>query len=326
MFVEASVPGRVNLFGNPLDIYGGLVMSSSVALRAKVSARLSDELVFAVGGQEFAVREAGDLISRNDRFDFLRALVRSMDAVPNCRIEAITDIPIRSGLAGSAAFMVAASACLLTLAGKPASRDEILLAAHRSEVEYLGNFCGWNDFYACILGGAHAMTYRAPVDGFPNVRSLALPDGEVSFAIALTGSMHVSGSVNRSLWDRWREGDAVVRGEYAKLAELGAAAREAFDAGDWARFGRLMHENFMCQYRLAAANEIEHRLVQGAMAHGAFGAKLSGAGHCGSIVVLARNGDHERIHRALEPLGVQRYLKVEPAVGLVVRGSDARDP
>jgi galactokinase/mevalonate kinase-like predicted kinase len=325
MFVEASVPGRVNLFGNPLDIYGGLVMSSSVALRATVRAQRADGFVLEVGDQACVVRGPGDLVQRNDRFDFLRALVRSMGAVPDSHIRVTTEIPVRSGLAGSAALMVAASACLLTLAGKPASRDEILNAAHRAEVDYLGNFCGWNDFYACALGGAHAMNYRKPVDGLPDVRALALPDGDVSFAIALTGNMHVSGSVNRSLWDRWREGDPVVKAEYAKLAGFGPAARDAFTRGDWPSFGRLMWENFMCQYRLEAANEVENRLVQGAMALGAFGAKLCGAGHCGSIVVLARDSDHARVHHGLEALGVNRYLRVEPTDGLMVLVNDARD-
>jgi galactokinase/mevalonate kinase-like predicted kinase len=319
MFVEASVPGRVNLFGNPLDIYGGLVMSSSVAPRATVRAQRADELVFEVGDEVRVVRGPDDLVQRNDRFDFLRALVRSMDAVPDCRIRATTEIPMRSGLAGSAALMVAASACLLTLAGRPASRDEILHVAHRAEVDYLGNFCGWNDFYACVLGGAREMNYRVPVDGSPTVRAISLPDGDVSFAIALTGNMHVSGSVNRSLWDRWREGDPVVRAEYAKLAELGPAARDAFTRGVWPSFGRLMWENFMCQYRLDAANEVENRLVQAAMEVGAFGAKLCGAGHCGSIVVLARDSDHARIHLGLEALGVRGYFKVAPTEGLVVQ-------
>src|SRR6185369_15578184 len=130
---------------------------------------------------------------------FLRALVRSLDVVPDCEIRATTEIPVRSGLAGSAALMLAASASLLNFVGKPASRDDILRTAHRAEVEFLNNFCGWNDFYACILGGAHAMTYRAPVDGSPEVTSLALSDDDVSFAVAFTGDMHQSGQVNRKL-------------------------------------------------------------------------------------------------------------------------------
>jgi hypothetical protein len=51
------------------------------------------------------------------------------------------------------------------------------------------------------------------------------------------------------------------------------------------------------------------------------GAKLCGAGHCGSIVVLARNDDHDRIRSGLEALGVEQYFKVVPAEGLIVRRS-----
>ena len=319
MFVEASVPGRVNLFGNPLDIYGGLVMSSAVALRAKASAAPSNGTLFVVGDRDFAVRSPSDLIGRGDSFDLLRALFRSLDGLPECRMRVSTDIPARSGLAGSAALMLAASACLLKFVGQKASATEIRQTAHRAEVDYLNNFCGWNDFYACSLGGVHEMNYCKPGDGSPNVRSLALAQDDVSFAVALTGDMHVSGQVNRKLWDRWRNGDPVVRQEYAKLSELGAFARTAFETKDWPAFGRLMLQNFMCQHRLEAANEIEHDLVQAAMNLGAWGAKLCGAGHCGSIVVLARNDDHDRIRRGLEPVGARQYFKVMPTEGLVIQ-------
>lgn len=321
MFVEASVPGRVNLFGNPLDIYGGLVMSSSIARRARVSVQSANGLRFTVGDQDCVIRGPSDLITRNDSFDFLRAVLRSLDAMPDCHIRATTDIPIRSGFAGSAALTLAASACLLNFVGEPASREDILKTAHRAEFEFLGNFCGWNDFYACMLGGANEMSYRIPVDSSPTIKSLALPEDDVSFAVALTETMHVSGSVNRSLWNRWCTGDAVVRAEYGKLSDTGPSAREAFTNGDWSAFGRLMWENFMCQYRLNAANDIENRLVQDAMSLGALGAKLCGAGHCGAIVILARYSDHDRIHRGLEALGARQYFKVVPAEGLVLRRS-----
>src|SRR5262245_13506925 len=133
MFVEASVPARVNLFGNPLDIYGGLVISSSIARRATVSAASSSGLRFVLGDRDFVVRGASDLVDRRDSFDFLRALIRSLNVVPDCEIRAATDIPLRSGLAGSAALMVAASACLLRFLGRPTSREEILSTAHKAE-------------------------------------------------------------------------------------------------------------------------------------------------------------------------------------------------
>jgi galactokinase/mevalonate kinase-like predicted kinase len=217
--------------------------------------------------------------------------------------------------------MLAASACLLNFIGKPAERQDILQTAHRAEVEFLNNFCGWNDFYACILGGAHAMNYRSAGDGSPAVSSLTLQEDDVSFAVALTGDMHRSGAVNRMLWDRWRDGDPVVKTEYETLAGLGPSAREALKIKDWPTFGQLMLQNFMCQYRLQAADEIENGLVQGAMNLGAFGAKLCGAGHCGSIVILARNDDHDRIHNGLEAIGAQQYFRVVPAEGLVLQRS-----
>ncbi len=319
MIVEASVPARANLFGNPLDIYGGLVLSSSVALRAKAIAQSAKGLRFVSEDREFAVHGPNDLINKGDPFDFLRALFRALGASPDCEIRVTTDIPVRSGLAGSAALMLAASAAVLRFIGKSAPQQDILRLAYRAEVDFLGNFCGWNDFYACALGGAHEMNYREPVDAAPAIEPLTLPEKVVSFAVALTGDMHRSGKVNQSLWARWNAGDAVVRAEYSKLAELGSSARSTFAGADWPAFGNLMLQNFMCQYRLEAANETEHALVQAAMKHGALGAKLSGAGHCGSIVVLARNSDHAAIRSAMESAGVRQYFKIEPTDGLTIK-------
>ena len=72
--------------------------------------------------------------------------------------------------------------------------------------------------------------------------------------------------------------------------------------GDWETFGALMNKNHClvnemmhyCGFREGAgwANNL---LIETALAHGALGAKLTGAGGGGSVFALVRPGEEERM-------------------------------
>ena len=53
--VVCSAPGRAGIIGNPTDMYGGAVLSCSVAMRARVTITPAVRLVLATHGQECTV-------------------------------------------------------------------------------------------------------------------------------------------------------------------------------------------------------------------------------------------------------------------------------
>jgi len=93
------------------------------------------------------------------------------------------------------------------------------------------------------------------------------------------------------------------------MEQVGATAwrgKMALLRGDWAEFGRLMGENHRLVDEMMAycglpggAGVANNALIQAALAAGALGAKLTGAGGGGSVFALARPGHEEELVEAL---------------------------
>src|SRR5205823_8639352 len=108
--IHASAPGRAGIVGNPTDGYGGTVLSCSLRERASVEIVPADDIVLDVCGERAAIRDAGDLALTGGFTDVARAVLASLPAaVTDYRfhLRATTDIPMRAGLAGSSAMLVA---------------------------------------------------------------------------------------------------------------------------------------------------------------------------------------------------------------------------
>ena len=91
------------------------------------------------------------------------------------------------------------------------------------------------------------------------------------------------------------------------------AAVEAMTAGDHARFGRLLLDSHASlRDRLHVSCAALDRLVEAAMEAGAVGARLTGGGFGGCVVIFAPRPRLETIGRALAP---RLVIEAEPSAG-----------
>lgn len=77
-----------------------------------------------------------------------------------------------------------------------------------------------------------------------------------------------------------------------------------------------MNENHAIQRDLGGSGESNEILIGAALANGANGAKLAGAGQGGTILALAENTDE--MARVLLHAGAERVFRPRPAEGLIV--------
>jgi galactokinase/mevalonate kinase-like predicted kinase len=235
-------------------------------------------------------------------------------------------VPRQSGLGGSSLL------ALLTLAGlrafyqlDPRIHNDYVLAelCQRVEAKELCITCGYADRYVPLFGGLAYLDYRGklhqkPIGEEPFVTYERLDPWvpNLPLVVAFTGVIRESGDVHSVMRGRYLEeyadhhahsgpkpfmlevmervGDTAWRGKMALLRE------------DWDEFGRLMIEN----HRLVddmmtycglpnGAGSANNALIEAALAGGALGAKLTGAGGGGSVFALARPGHEEEIVEAL---------------------------
>jgi galactokinase/mevalonate kinase-like predicted kinase len=245
------------------------------------------------------------------------------------RIAYRSDVPLASGLGGSSALVVALLRALLAWRGEAADPPH-LLAERARDIEHrlLRVTCGYVDQYLAVFGGCQYVDFRGKTpegscetEPFATLEAI---DGPLPFVLAFTGRRHSSDSVHRPIRARWLADEPGVRDATARMAEIGLAGKRALVERDWTRLGRLMNENHARVRELGGSGEPNERLIAAALAAGAPGAKLAGAGDGGTIVALWPGDDASALEHALRRAGAAAIYRPrrEPGVRLeTVAGS-----
>ena len=328
--IRASAPGRCGLLGTPTDMYGGSVISCSTAERARCSlVPGTDELTVSVSGQSDVFRSVSDLeLKPGDYLNVARAALSALNVDPATaapfHLTAATDIPMQAGLAGSTAILATIVGCLVAHLGLRLNPYETAETVRRIEYEVLGIVCGFQDHYMTVFGGLNYMDFRdkhsAQVqDGttpFATIEPLTAFVGAPPLVLAHTGVRHHSGSVHTSPRERWLRGDQDVIDGYLTIGGLARLGKRALLAGDWDTFAASMNHNHAIVRDLGGSGEANERLIAAALAGGASGAKLAGAGGGGTILALTH--DPARTIQALTEAGAEAILIPTPHPGLTV--------
>jgi len=328
--IHASAPGRCGLVGNPTDMYGGSVISCSTQERARCSLTPdANALTVTVSGQSLVLRSTDDLTLRSgDYFNVVRAALSALEINPFTakpfQLTAETDIPMQAGLAGSTAILAAIVGCLLTHLELCLNTYETAEVMRQIEYNTLGIVCGFQDHYMTVFGGLNYMDFRDKNSAetqtadtpFATIEPLTEFVSELPLVLAHTGIRHHSGSVHASPRERWLHGDSEVVSGYGEIGKLARRGKRALLACDWERLADLMNRNHAIVRDLGGSGEANETLIAAALANGALGAKLAGAGGGGTILALTH--DRERTIAALKSAGAESIMLPQPQPGLTV--------
>jgi galactokinase/mevalonate kinase-like predicted kinase len=319
-----TAPGRAGIIGNPTDMYGGAVLSCSVPMRARVRIEPAEELLLETNGQTLAIRDRQDLRPRHDLFDIPRAILDYLHFPPlACRIIYDSDIPRQSGMAGSTALVVAMLKAIMAWRGEESNRYRLAERARYIELNYLKVVCGYQDAYMCTFGGLNYMDFRGKqyyrdveAELFATVEPLHPHVNHLPFVLGFTGVQHSSGEVHKPLRERWLEGEPEIVRSYERITEIARLGKKALLTEDWKLLGELMNENHAIQRDLGGSGEANERLIQAALAAGAWGAKLAGAGSGGTIIALWPQADTTPLIAALRAAGATATYALHVAPGV----------
>lgn len=331
--IVATAPGRCGVLGNPTDMYGGSVLSCSLSERATCTLSDSDSLVLeADNGESQVIGSLTDLEPSPEfpRLDLAKAVLKGMGIVPGTigfHLTTATEIPMQAGLAGSTALIAAVYGAVSKKLGRNEHPYAIAAAIRKIEYEILGVICGFQDQHMAVFGGLNYMDFRdkgshIPMDAQPyaTVEPLIelVPDpNALPFVLAHTGVKHHSGAAHKPVRQRWLDNDHEVHELYDNFVpSLARSGKKALIEGDWETLAQLMNQNQDVQYRLGASGEAVDKLVEVALANGALGAKLAGAGQGGTVLCLTF--DPERTSAALKDAGAGRIIRPMPSPGLTV--------
>ncbi|NLO73682.1 MAG: hypothetical protein GX100_06165 [candidate division WS1 bacterium] len=333
--IHVTAPGRGGIIGNPSDIYGGTVVSCTIAERAEALVSHSPVLTFDVYGHFQVLGQEADLEYLPDLhyLDVAKAVWRYLrkselaeqgriDPAATFHVRAGSNIPLQAGCAGSTAILMAILAGVLAHFGVEMSRHALAELARAVERTELGVHCGFQDQYMILFGGLNCVDLRGKENHagagqpYATVEPLAADVSELPFVLANTGIQRHSGEFHAAPRQAWEEGDPRRRQGFERLGELGRLGKRALLDAQWEWLGELMNENCEIVRDLIGLGEVNERLIEAALKAGALGAKLSGAGRGGTIIAL--HPDPEWMGANLLAAGAERLIRLVPSPGLEV--------
>ena len=322
--VTADAPGRVNLIGEHTDYHQGFVLPTVIPQRTRVELRArSDRHVYAVsreaanGDRHY---EIGAERVTHSWLDYVQGVTHALRAIapslPGFHLRIESDVPLGSGLSSSAALAVSVLRGLRELFALSFDDVELARVAQRVETEFVGAPVGIMDQMACSVA-------RDGEALFLDTRSLAyqhvlLPaDAELVVINSGVRHQHAGGEYATRRQESFeaaarlgvpylRDLDVAALDRVTALAEPWARrARhvvtenqrvlEAVDAlrqGDLSRLGALFyasHESMRHDYETSTP-EIDLLVDLGRYDPEVFGARLTGGGFGGSVVMLVHAG------------------------------------
>ena len=319
-----TAPGRVNLIGEHIDYHGLAVLPMALRRGVRVAFQARADKRIRVVSAGYGTREfewTGDLapVAAGDWENYLRAAARvSRKFCGNpvgIDVEISSDLPAAAGLSSSSALIVAFTLGLLRANGYNPGFEDLMQVLPEGE-QFVGTRGGGMD-HAASLGSQAGCALLVSFNPTA-VRHVPIPEGW-RFWIADSGVRAEKSGAAREQYNARRQGGTAalarlgLRGygearledaERLEAAEQRAAflhtvterdrvcaAVCAMEVGNVAAFGRLLLESHASlRDRLHVSCAELDELVERAMAAGAAGARLTGAGFGGCVVICGERG------------------------------------
>jgi galactokinase len=350
--IRAHAPGRVNLIGDHTDYCEGFVLPVAidrdclVAIRPATGGRIRVRSLELEGVADVAADGSDDPHAVEPRWGrFVAGAVRTVTELgarlPGLDVAVSSTVPAGSGLSSSSALTVALTLALASADGLTLERTELARVALDAEVRATGVPGGLMDQLASLFGEAdHALLIDCRTLGVEPIRiprALGIVVVHSGLARALATSAYA---------ERRRECEAAaarlgvatlrdatlgqvrddprarhVVSENARVLEAAAALR----AGEIDAVGPLMlssHASLRDDFEVST-HELD-LLVELLMEHGAYGARLTGAGFGGCVVALVQRNHADDLAAKVVP----RYRADTglEADAFAVRASDGASP
>jgi galactokinase len=324
--VTGRAPGRVNLIGEHTDYNGGYVLPTALPQETQVAiARRDDRLVRAcsvdLGADSLTTFELGAESRTRTWIDYVQGVTWAL-AERGARLGGVdmlvsSQVPIGKGLSSSASLEVAAARALRDLFQLPLDDVDVAMVGHRAETGFVGAPVGIMDQMVCSLGDRSTALF---LDAWTKAYERVPIPADIELAVIDSGIAHSHASGDYRTRRRECDEAAAMLGvgklrecttddlqRIARLPEpLNRRVRhvvtenarviravEALRQGDAAALGQLFvesHQSMRDDFEVSLP-DIDRLVDIAASDPRTYGARLTGGGFGGAIVVLCHRGD-----------------------------------
>ena len=221
----------------------------------------------------------------------------------NLEITSMADIPTGTGLGSSGSFTTALLKAFHALRKNLVHPSELAEQACHIELEKLGEPIGKQDQYIAAYGGITCFKFLPDgrVEAWPlKVSEETLFNLEDNLLLFFTGYSRSASTILKEQDEKSKKGDKAMVKNLHFVKKLGQQSQAALEANDLREFARLMDEHWQRKKERSQnmSNQDINDWYDHAMANGALGGKVIGAGGGGFLMLYA--GDKTRLRHAMQ--------------------------
>ncbi len=307
--IISRTPYRISFFGGGTDYpawfsrHGGAVLATAIDKYCYLTCRwlppFFEHRTRVVYSRIESCRDNSQI-----QHPAVRAVVSHLGITQGLEIHCTGDLPARSGIGSSSTFTVGLLHALHALLGRMVSKEQLAQEAIYVEQQLLQETVGCQDQVMAAYGGLRHVIFQPdgnilpqPVT-VPPERIQALNDHLLLF---FTGINRTASQVAQSYVCN-------IEQKRRQLEQMGQMVQEALavlqGTGDLDPFGHLMHRAWLLKRSLSArvSNPEIDRLYEQALAAGALGGKITGAGGGGFLLLFVPPDRHCQVRQALAHL------------------------
>lgn len=316
--IISRTPLRMSFVGGGSDLPAyyrtepGAVLSTTIDKYVYVSINQKFD-----GGIRLAYSRTEEVTSLDHiQHDLFRAALETLEITGGVEVTTTADIPSRgTGLGSSSSFTVGLLNAANAYRNRHSSAEWLGATASEIEIERCGAPIGKQDQYAAAYGGMNLIVFNpddsVTVEPLP-IQTATRDEVFSKMLVFYTGVTRSASDILARQSERITD-DARSRSQLRRMVELTYVLRDELCAGQLGGFGEILRENWALKRELVSgiSNSSIDDWHDAAIAAGAEGGKLLGAGSGGFLAFFAPRDRHAAIEKVV---GLRRVtFNFEPA-------------
>jgi len=216
--------------------------------------------------------------------NLIKETLKYLNVKPGIEITSLADIPARTGMGSSGAFLISLLNSLQLYDFKKPSKRDLAEQACKIEIDIMKEHEGKQDKYVCAFGGIRA--YKFHKDGKVSIIPLVNKDIikstlEQNLFLFYTGNIRIEKASNalKNQDERIKKDESEMMEYMDEIKRIGLESKDALEDGSFDYYGSLLHRHWCIKkkYSNKSSNEEINKIYDFALKKGAIGGKTIGA-------------------------------------------------
>jgi len=302
-----KAPGKIILFGEHAVVYGKPAIAVPIMqcyTTVTIQPLIHEHNIIQIQAPDIGLNCELSKLEPGHPFALIIHLVKAlgkMQHFPAMQIHIHSNLPIAAGLGSGASVSVALAKALCSFIGISFTNEVISEIAFEAEKQYHGTPSGIDNTVISFERGIFFLRDK-PVEWL----KFAQP---INILIVNSNEGKSTKGMVEMVREKYNHSPQLIQPLLDQIGEIAVQARSALESGNTPLLGTLMVQNHQLLQELGVSTPGLNHMVKLAMENGALGAKLSGAGGGGNMIVLLDPQGFSSLKQAFTLAGYRNLIQ-----------------